>query len=106
MALRKIRMTPISLPTGDTLSCKFGDVWPPPQIGVFGDTAEECREEVEEPIYLRLKTWESVCGLTSMSGSKCPSCPNVEVNGRPAPVGTNTRLFQDNASRYRASKLK
>jgi hypothetical protein len=97
-------MTPIVDSKGDALSCKFKEVWPPPQIGIFGNTAEECREEVEEPVYLRLKTWESVCGLTAMEEKKCLSCPNLELNGKGAPVGTGIKLFQDNTSRYRASK--
>ena len=62
--------------------CSNAAVWPPAECEVYEASAEELRYSVPDLVYQRLKTWEQVCGLFTMSGEKCVECPYVKVEGQ------------------------
>lgn len=74
-------MKPLTLEDGSTLRCFHAKVWPPPHLHlipkVLGLDTEYLRNRVPNEVYLRVKTWEGVCGLTTMNTEKCSSCPHV-----------------------------
>ena len=87
------RMKPITSPEGKSLGCANGQVWPPVQVLVHGRDLEAIRPSVGEVAYHKLKTWEKVCGLTSMELEKCGGCPHLVKDGVPVTkVGTGVRL--------------
>jgi hypothetical protein len=73
-------MKPIEA-NGEVLRCAHRKVWPPPHLHLipkaFGLDVEYLRDRVANEIYLRVKTWEGVCGLTAMDETKCGRCPHV-----------------------------
>jgi hypothetical protein len=58
------------------LHCTHADKWPPVHAKL-GQSFEEMRAAgaITNHKYEQLKTWEKVCGLTEMAGSKCGTCP-------------------------------
>ena len=73
-------MKPIEV--GDhVLRCAHQKIWPPPHLHlipkIFGLDVEYLRNRVPNEVYLRLKTWQGVCGLTEMNPTKCSTCPHV-----------------------------
>ena len=77
---------------GVTLSCG-NKSWPPTKILVYGTDLEEIRPLVSLQEYHRLKTWEQVCGITSMDPEKCLKCPHVLKDGVGGSVfGTGKRV--------------
>jgi|SRR3989344_5624808 len=75
----KNKMGELPLDGGKTGTCANGTLWPPVHIQVYG-SAEEARFKVPDPVYLKLKTYEQVCGLEKM-GEKCKTCPYLVVDG-------------------------
>jgi hypothetical protein len=81
----RLLMKPLTLEDGSTLRCAHAKVWPPPHLHlipkVFGLDTEYLRFRVANEVYLRVKTWEGVCGLTAMKFEKCSSCLHVLRDG-------------------------
>lgn len=78
---------------GSTLKCGNAKVWPPAHITVYGTDIEAYRGEITLQEYHKLRTWQTVCGLTSMDQEKCLKCPHVVLDGSPArPPGTGKRV--------------
>lgn len=79
--MTRLLMKPLTLEDGSTLRCAHARIWPPPHLHlipkVFGLDTEYLRFRVSDDIYLRVKTWEGVCGLTAMNTAKCSTCPHV-----------------------------
>lgn len=78
-------MKPLTLEHGDTLRCKHEKVWPPPHLHLIpealGLDVEYLRFRVPDETYLRVKTWQGVCGLTAMNAERCGACPHALREG-------------------------
>ena len=78
---------------GSTLECGNSKVWPPSHVTVYGTDIESYRGEITPQVYHKLRTWKTVCGLTSMDQEKCLQCPHIVVNGSPSNTpGTGKRV--------------
>lgn len=85
---------------GKKLTCSRWQVWPPKEAFLFeGRSSAEARAEMTIDQYNRLNGWENTCGLMTMAGEKCPSCPYVLVDGKPLSPGIPNRATQSIASR-------
>lgn len=83
MRKRRNHMPPM-MDGGKKYECRNAMFWPPPEIEYLADTAEELRYSVPNVVYQRIKTWEKMCGIMGMQADKCPTCPLVIVDGKPA----------------------
>lgn len=70
---------------GKVLTCKQAEFWPPSEVRAYG-SVQRARKKVTEQRYEQLRTWERVCGLSQMDRSKCLSCPNLVIDGKPVTV--------------------
>lgn len=100
--MTRLLMKPLTLENGDTLRCFHAKVWPPPHLHlipkVLGLDTEYLRFRVPNEVYLRVKTWEGVCGLTAMNAEKCASCPHV-LRGEEQPQPRKSVLVPPPATR-------
>ncbi len=100
--MTRLLMKPLTLEDGNTLRCAHAKVWPPPHLHlipkVLGLDTEYLRNRIPNEIYLRVKTWEGVCGLTAMNADKCPSCPHV-LRGEEQPRPRQSVLVPPPATR-------
>ena len=100
--MTRLLMKPLTLEDGDTLRCFHAKVWPPPHLHlipkVLGLDTEYLRNRVPNDVYLRVKTWEGVCGLTAMNADKCSSCPHV-LRGEEQPHPRKSVLVPPPATR-------
>jgi hypothetical protein len=82
--MTRLLMKPIDT-EGGTLRCTHAKIWPPPHLHLIpkelGLDTEYLRFRVSNDVYLRVKTWEGVCGLTTMTTEKCLSCEHVLREG-------------------------
>lgn len=104
--MTRLLMKPITLEDGGTLRCSHAKVWPPPHLHlipkVFGLDTEYLRNRIPNEIYLRVKTWEGVCGLTVMKPEKCLSCPHV-LRGEEQPQLRRSVLVPPPTTRAKAT---
>lgn len=77
---RRKHMAPLTY-GGSELRCANAQFWPPIEVDVYQKSAEELRHDVPDLTYQRIKTWEQVCGIMTMSPDKCPTCPHAIVDG-------------------------
>lgn len=100
--MTRLLMKPITLEDGSTLRCFHAKVWPPPHLHlipkVLGLDTEYLRNRIPNEIYLRVKTWEGVCGLTAMKPEKCLSCPHA-LHGEEQPQPRRSVLVPPPATR-------
>lgn len=76
---------------GEILTCKQENVWPPTEVRAYG-SVQRARKKVSEQRYEQIRTWERVCGLERMDRSKCLTCPNLVIDGKPvSEPGVKTR---------------
>ncbi len=83
--MSRILMKPLTENETVVLRCKHEKVWPPPHLHlipeVLGLDVEYLRYRVPDETYLRVKTWQGVCGLTAMNAERCGACPHALREG-------------------------
>lgn len=79
--MSRILMKPLQQEGEEVLRCAHEKIWPPPQLHLipkpYGTDVEYLRFRIPDEIYLKVKTWQGVCGLTQMEPQKCSSCPHL-----------------------------
>jgi len=92
---------------GQTLKCGNSRVWPPTRVIVFGTDIESYRGDITPQEYHRLRTWQKICGLTTMEKERCVECSHVLVDGvstRAPGIGKRVALGRNTPLKYKKGK--
>lgn len=105
--MNRVLMKPLTENGEVTLRCKHEKVWPPPHLHLIpkplGLDVEYLRFRVPDETYLRVKTWQGVCGLTAMNAERCGACPHALREGeKPLAPQTGVRPIVRTAATARA----